>query len=112
MRQRAFLRHVAHEHRDRAPDRLIDVNDKNLLAIPNENRATATRGEHGANMHFNDRFIHRSDGTAGRRKYKLLQSERPAVASRWARPVRSEMATNILHVPRDQQLSDLQPLVK
>ena len=85
MRQRTFLRHLAHEHRDCAPDRLIDVNDKNLLAIPNENRATAARGEHGANMHFNDRFIHRSDGTAGRRKNKLLQPEGSAAASLRAR---------------------------
>jgi arginine decarboxylase len=54
---------------------LIDVNDKNLVAIPNENRATAARREHGANIHFNDRFIHLSDGTAGRRKNKLLQSQ-------------------------------------
>jgi hypothetical protein len=72
VRQRPFFGHFAHEHRDRASDSLIDVNDKNLVAIPNENRATAARREHGANMHFNDRFIHRSDGTAGRRKNKLL----------------------------------------
>jgi len=92
---------------------LIDVNDKNLLAIPNENRATAARGEHGANMHFNDRFIHRSDGTAGRRKNKLLQKERQAAASLCACPFRiAKRLQIILHVPRDQQLSDLQPLVK
>jgi len=98
VRQRPFLRHLAHEHRDRAPDRLIDVNDENLVAIPDENRATAARGKHGANMHFNDRFIHRSDGTAGRRKNKLLQSRATCSRDpvRRVRVSRSGPATNHL----------------
>src|SRR6266513_3287097 len=59
MRQWSFFRHLAHEHCDRAPDRLIDVNDENLVAISDENRATATGWEYGANMYLNDRFVHR-----------------------------------------------------
>ena len=58
MRQRSLFRHLAHEHCDRAPDRLIDVNDENFVAIPDENCATATGWEYGANMYFNDRFVH------------------------------------------------------
>src|SRR4029077_10725030 len=72
VRQRSLFRHLAHEHRDRAPDRLIDVYDENFVAIPDENRATATGWEHGANMYLNDRFIHRVDGTDGSAKNKLL----------------------------------------
>jgi len=37
---------------------LIDVNDENFVAIPDENCATATGWEYGANMYFNDRFVH------------------------------------------------------
>src|SRR6266480_3639777 len=76
MRQRSLFRHLAHEHRDRAPDRLIDVNDENFVAIPDENRATAAGWEHGANMYLNDRFVHRIDGTDRRTKNKLLQPRR------------------------------------
>src|SRR5438093_10441102 len=77
MRQRSLFRHLAHKHRDRTADRLIDVNDENLIAIPDENRATATGWEYGANMYFNDRFVHRGDGTDGRTKNKLLPTAPP-----------------------------------
>jgi hypothetical protein len=77
MRQRSLFRHLAHEHRDRAPDRLIDVNNKDFVAIPDENRATAAGGEHSTNMYLNDRFVHRVDGTDRRTKNKPL----PAAAS-------------------------------
>jgi len=64
-------------------------------------------------MHFNDRFIHRSDGIAGRGKNKLLQSVGPTAAALCAPLFRlAERLQIILHVPRDQQLSDLQPLAK
>src|SRR5437879_10538760 len=78
VRQRSLFRHLAHEHRDRAPDRLIDVNDENFVAIPDENRATAAGWEHGANMYLNDRLIHRGDGTDGSTKNKLLWPRRHA----------------------------------
>jgi hypothetical protein len=76
MRQRSFFRHLAHEHRDRAPDCLIDVNNKDFVAIPDKNRATAAGGEHSTNMYLNDRFVHRVDGTDGRTKNKLLPAAR------------------------------------
>src|SRR5438270_12246078 len=81
MRQRSFFRHLTHEHRDRAANRLIDVNDENFVAIPDENRATATGWEHGANMYLNDRFVHRVDGTDGRTKNKLLQPLLPRLTT-------------------------------
>jgi hypothetical protein len=61
---------------------LIDVNDENFIAIPDENRATAAGWEHSANMYLNDRFVHRVDGTDGRTKNKLL----PAVPRLAPRP--------------------------
>src|SRR5438105_602798 len=82
MRQRSFFRHLTHEHRDRAANRLIDVNDENFVAIPDENRATTTGWEHGANMYLNDRFVHRVDGTDGRTKNKLLQPLLPRLTNR------------------------------
>src|SRR5436305_13996856 len=72
VRQRSLFRHFTHEHRDRAADRLMDVNDENFGAIPDENRATASGWEYGANMYLYDRFVHRVDGTHGRTKHKLL----------------------------------------
>jgi len=85
MRQRSLFCHLAHEHRDRASDRLIDVNNKNFVAIPNENRAAAAGWEHSTNMYLNDRFVHRVDGTDGRTKNKLL----PATPRRAPRPCRT-----------------------
>ena len=76
MCQRSFFRHLAHEHRDRAPDCLIDVNNKDFVAIPDKNRAAAAGGEHSTNMYLNDRFVHRVDGTDGRTKNKLLPAAR------------------------------------
>jgi len=56
---------------------LIDVNNKDFVAIPDKNRATAAGGEHSTNMYLNDRFVHRVDGNDGRTKNKLLS---PAAA--------------------------------
>src|SRR3977135_4249884 len=78
MRQRSFFGHLAHEHRDRAPDRLIDVNNKDFVAIPDKNRATAAGREHSTNMYLNDRFVHRVDGTDGRTKNKPLPAAAPS----------------------------------
>jgi hypothetical protein len=92
MRQRSFFRHLAHEHRDRAPDRLIDVNNKDFVAIPDKNRATAAGGEHSTNMYLNDRFVHRVDGTDGRTKNKLLPAARMSLAARAEMVVSGERA--------------------
>src|SRR6476660_377544 len=81
MRQRPLFRHLAHKHRDRAPDCLIDVNDENLVAIPDENRAAAAGGEHSTNMYLNHRFVHCVDGTDGRTKNKPLPATRPSLAA-------------------------------
>src|SRR5258707_15739941 len=82
MRQRSFFRHLAHEHRDRAPDCLIDVNNKDFVAIPDKNRATAAGGEHSTNMYLNHRFVHRVDGTDGRTKNKPLPAARTSLTAR------------------------------
>src|SRR5437016_14565352 len=133
MRQGSLFRNLAHEHRDRAPDRLIDVNDENFVAISDENRATATGWEYGSNMYLNDRFVHRVDGTDGRTKNKPLQprstvSLQTHVSQVTASdiafgaaagehfimpPKRPEICCwfffeSTLHVPLDQQLSALQ----
>jgi len=60
---------------------LIDVNDENLIAIPDEDRTTAAGREHRANMYLNDRFVHRVDGTDGRAKNKPLSPKAPVVAA-------------------------------
>jgi len=61
---------------------LIDVNNKDFVAIPDKNRATAAGGEHSTNMYFNDRFVHRVDGNDGRTKNKLLPAARMSLAPR------------------------------
>jgi hypothetical protein len=114
---------------------LIDVNNKDFVAIPDKNRATAAGGEHSTNMYLNHRFVHRVDGTDGRTKNKPLPAARTSLAARaetvvsrrarvtHASPIsicRTETARDLLlvffestlHVSPDQQLSALQPLTK
>jgi hypothetical protein len=114
---------------------LIDVNNKDFVAIPDKNRATAAGGEHSTNMYLNDRFVHRVDGTDGRTKNKPLPAACTSLAAR-AETVVSRRASvthaspdlnlshrtgqksavgffeSTLHVSPDQQLSALQPLTK
>jgi hypothetical protein len=115
---------------------LIDVNNKNFVAIPDKNRATAAGGEHSTNMYLNDRFVHRVDGTDGRTKNKLLPAARtsfsgesrngcfrgasvthafppiPICRTEPARDLLLVFFESTLHVSPDQQLSALQPLTK
>jgi hypothetical protein len=114
---------------------LIDVNNKDFVAIPDKNRATAAGGEHSTNMYLNHRFVHRVDGTDGRTKNKPLPAARTSLAaraetvvSRRARVTHASPDLNLLHRPArdlllvffestlhvspDQQLSALQPLTK
>src|ERR1700675_549949 len=58
MRQGPFLLRSPHEHGDRGTDTLIDVNDKNLLLVANENRAATACGNHSAHLHFDNRLAH------------------------------------------------------
>jgi hypothetical protein len=58
VREWAFLRDIAHEHGDGTAHGLVDVDDENLVSVSEENGATATGGQHGANLHFDDRFVH------------------------------------------------------
>jgi hypothetical protein len=119
---------------------LIDINNKDFVAIPDKNRATAAGGEHSTNMYLNDRFVHRVDVNDGRTKNKLLPAARTSLASpgmivsgerrlpntagklpalprsaRYSEPVRDLRVVffeSTLHVSPDQQLSALQPLTK
>ena len=59
VRQGALFGNVAHEHRDRAADALIDINDEYLVVVPEENSATAARRQNRSHLHLDDRFVHR-----------------------------------------------------
>ena len=61
MRQGALLRNLAHEHRDRATDRLVDIDNENLVVIPEKNSAPPTGGQDRPHLHLNHRFIHPSE---------------------------------------------------
>src|SRR4029077_7702670 len=108
MCQRPLFRHVAHEHRDRAPDRLIDVNNKDFVAIPDKNGATAAGGEHSTNMYLNHRFVHRVDGTDGRTKKKPLPAGRTSLGAR-AETVVSRIASVTHASPRSQFVAPNRP---
>ena len=58
MRQWPLFRDVPHEHGDRAPDCLVDVNDKNFVVVPKEHGTSPARRQNRANLHLDDRFIH------------------------------------------------------
>ena len=53
-----FLGDIAHEHGNRAADCLIDIDDENLVVVPNENRAPAAGWQYRAHLHLNHRFVH------------------------------------------------------
>jgi hypothetical protein len=116
---------------------LIDVNDKDFVAIPDKNRATAAGREHSTNMYLNDRFVHCVDGNDGRTKNKLRPAARLSLAragmivsgerrlpntagklpalppiTKPARDLLLVFFESTLHVSPDQQLSALQPLTK
>jgi hypothetical protein len=82
---------------------LIDVNNKDFVAIPDKNRATAAGGEHSTNMYLNDRFVHRVDGTDGRTKNKLLPAACTSLAARAEMVVSGERARST--PPPDPNLS-------
>jgi hypothetical protein len=67
---------LTHEHRDRAADRLIDVNDEHLVIIPDENRAPTARRQYCPHLHLNHRFVH------SRERY-VRDNEKQATLSDW-----------------------------
>ena len=58
VRQRPFLDRAAHEHRDRAADALVDIDDENFVVVPEENRAAAARRQDRPHLHLDHRFVH------------------------------------------------------
>jgi len=56
--QGPFLGDIAHEHRDRAADRLVDVDDENLVVVSEEYRAAAAGRQHRPDLHLDDRLVH------------------------------------------------------
>src|SRR6202047_1388784 len=61
--KRTLLGNLAHEHRDRAANGLIDINNEYLVVVSQKHRATATGWQNRAHLHFDHRFIHRANGT-------------------------------------------------
>lgn len=55
---RPFLWGMAHEHCDGGSDVLVDVNDENLVVVPDEDGASAAGGEDGADLDFDDEGGH------------------------------------------------------
>src|SRR5262249_575589 len=58
MGERALFGDLAHEHRDRAADGLIDIDDEHLLVIAEKDRAPAARRQNCPHLHLDDRFVH------------------------------------------------------
>src|ERR1700736_219582 len=58
VRQRPLLLCTPHEHGNCRPDALIHVDHKDLLLVANKNRAATARGNHSANLHFDNGFTH------------------------------------------------------
>jgi hypothetical protein len=54
----ALLGNLAHEHRDRASDGLIDINNKHLVGIAQENCTPAAGRQNRTNLHLNHRLVH------------------------------------------------------
>jgi hypothetical protein len=53
-----LFRDIAHEHRDRASHRLIDVNNEDFVVVAEENRAAAARGQDRTDLDLDDRLVH------------------------------------------------------
>ena len=73
--ERTFFRDVAHEHRDRAADGLIDINDENFVVVPEENRAAAARRQDCPHLHLDHRFVHRANSIRANRKNKRVRRD-------------------------------------
>ena len=68
VRERAFLGDLAHEHRDRAAYRLIDINDEHLVVIAEKHRTPAACRQDRTHLHFDHSFVHEQTLSAGKRK--------------------------------------------
>jgi len=66
--ERALLGNLAHEHRDRAAHRLIDINDEHLVVIAEKHRTPAACRQNRPHLHFDHRFVHERTLSAGKRK--------------------------------------------
>ena len=64
----ALLGNLAHEHRDRAADGLIDINDEHLVVIAEKHRTPAACRQNRPHLHFDHRFVHQRTLSAGKRK--------------------------------------------
>ena len=54
----SLLLRALHEHRDRRPNAFIDKHHENLVLVAKEDRAAAAHRGYGADLHFDNRFIH------------------------------------------------------
>ena len=68
MGQRPLFRDIAHEHGDRAADRLIDIDNEDLVVVPEENGAPPARRQNRAHLHLDDRLVHPGNVIRRRRK--------------------------------------------
>jgi hypothetical protein len=58
VRQRPFFRRVPQKHRNGGSDAVIDVNDKRLLVIADENSAAVRGRQHALDLDFSDIIFH------------------------------------------------------
>jgi hypothetical protein len=80
--KRPFLRNLTHEHRDRAPDCLIDIDDENFIAIADKNCAPTAGRQNRAHLHFDHRLVHPGE------RYPETQEKQ---ATCQARPLKREI---------------------
>src|SRR5205823_3469403 len=66
--ERALLGNLAHEHRNRAADGLIDINDEDFVVVAEEHGTPAACRQNRAHLHFDHRFVHQRTLSAGKRK--------------------------------------------
>ena len=66
--ERALLGNLAHEHRNRAADGLIDINDEDFVVVAEEHGTPAACRQNRAHLHFDHRFVHERTLSAGKRK--------------------------------------------
>ena len=55
----ALLGNLAHEHRDRTSDGLIDINDEHLVVIAQENCASAAGRQNRTHLNLDHRLVHK-----------------------------------------------------
>jgi hypothetical protein len=58
MGEGTLFRNVAHKHGDCAAHRLVDVDDEDLVVVPEKNSAPAARRQNRPDLHLDDRLIH------------------------------------------------------